>query len=218
VVTAPVVPESFLLTRLGEPLPGPAAQLRFSPLPVRKGWTPDGRPANARLAAALVLLYPGAHGATLPLTVRRDDLPHHPGQVSLPGGRIDPGEDAAAAALREAEEEIGVPASDVRILGELSPLWVVVSGFVLRTFVGVADGRPVFRPAPHEVAALLEVPIGQLHEPSRLGWSRRVREGVVVNYPHFDLEGHKVWGATAMVLGEFATLFEPGLSPPPLSR
>jgi 8-oxo-dGTP pyrophosphatase MutT (NUDIX family) len=207
--------ETFLRQRLTGTLPGASVQLRFAPRPARKGWEPDQQPEGARQAAALILLYEGHAGPVLPLTVRRDDLPHHPGQISLPGGAVDPGEPPDRAALREAHEEIGIVPGDVRLVGSLSTLNVIVSNFVVRPFVGVIDGRPDFRLAPHEVASLVEVPLEELRDAGRLGWSRRVREGLLIDYPHFDLAGHHVWGATAMILGEFASLFDPEFAPPP---
>jgi 8-oxo-dGTP pyrophosphatase MutT (NUDIX family) len=206
--------EAFLRDRLARPLPGADAQLRFSPRPTRKGWRPDQQPAGARLASALLLLYPGDDDVQLPLTMRRHDLPQHAGQISLPGGRIDPGEAPLDAALREAHEEIGVPPESVRILGALSSLWVVVSNHLLFPFVGITEARPDFRPAPDEVAEILEVPLADLRDPARLGWSRHAREGIVVDYPHFNFQGHQTWGATAMVLGEFGSLFDPDFRPP----
>ena len=200
--------ETFLRSRLAAPLPGPEAQRRFAPTPARKSWRPDDQPPGARAAAALILLYPGDAGALFPLTVRRHDLPFHPGQISLPGGGLDPGEDPAAAALRETHEEIGVDPGDIRLIGQLSPLWVIVSNFVVRTFVGITDARPVFRPQPREVAELIETPIDWLRDTSRVAWDQRVRDGVRVSFPYFDFGGHRVWGATAMVLSEFAALFE----------
>jgi 8-oxo-dGTP pyrophosphatase MutT (NUDIX family) len=209
--------EEFLRQRLAQPLPGPDAQRRFAPVPARKGWTPELLPGDARQAAALILLYPGPADILLPLTVRRDDLPHHPGQVSLPGGGIEPGEAPADAALRETYEEIGVAPESVRLIGALSTLWVIVSGFVVQPFVGLAEARPDFDPAPREVAALVEAPLSQLRDPTRLDWQKvAVREGMLIDYPYFDLGGHRVWGATAMILGEFACLFDPDYCPPRL--
>jgi 8-oxo-dGTP pyrophosphatase MutT (NUDIX family) len=207
--------ERFLRERLARSLPGAPVQWRFAPRPARKGWEPHHQPRGARQAAALILLYEGHGGPVLPLTVRRDDLPHHPGQISLPGGAIDPGEAPDRAALREAHEEIGITPGDVRLVGSLSTLNVIVSNFVVQPFVGVLNGRPAFHPAPHEVAAVVEVPLEEVRDAGRLGWSRHVREGIVVTYPHFDLAGHQVWGATAMILGEFASLFDPEFGPPP---
>ncbi len=172
------------------------------------GWTPDATPGTARRAAALILLYPGPLGPTIPLTLRHAGLPHHPGQISLPGGAQDPGESSAAAALREAEEEIGVPASHVRLLGPLSTLWIPVSNFVLTPFVAVSHATPLFRPHPAEVASVVDLPLEWLRDRGRIKWARRDRRGTPTDYAYFDVAGHRVWGATAMVLSEFVCLFE----------
>jgi 8-oxo-dGTP pyrophosphatase MutT (NUDIX family) len=205
--------ESRLRDRLAGTLPGLEAQLRFAPAPPRTGWKPGHYPSDARIAAALLLLYPGLHGISLPLTVRASGLRRHAGQISLPGGATDPGETLADAALREAHEEIGIDRTDVRILGELTPVHVLVSGFTLHPVVGIADTRPTFRPARGEVEEVLEVSIEDLRDASRIRRGTRIREGIAVEYPYFDLLGHQVWGATAMVLGEFICLFEEPLSP-----
>jgi 8-oxo-dGTP pyrophosphatase MutT (NUDIX family) len=205
--------EAFLRGRLTAPLPGAEAHLRFAPRPAREPWRPDDRPPTARPAAALILLYPGEQGATIPLTVRHGDLPHHPGQVSLPGGRIDFEEPAESAALRETYEEIGVRPERVRILGALSSLWVVVSNHLVQPFVGVTDTRPEFHLAEGEVEALVELPLANLIDLKRIGWKRRIRDGMHVDYPYFKLADHQVWGATAMILGEFGALFERDFGP-----
>ena len=205
--------EAFLTTRLGQPLPGPAAHSRFAPHPRRAGWPPGVTPATAREAAALILIYPGAAGPNAPLTVRHLDLPHHPGQVSLPGGRLDPDETAERAALRETFEEIGVRPEAMRVVGPLSTLWVDVSGFVIQPFVAVTDARPEFRLAAGEVETLIEVPVADLHDRARLKWASRTRRDTVVTYPYFDVGAHAVWGATAMILGEFGSLFDPDFGP-----
>ncbi len=198
--------EDVLRSRLAGTLPGLEAQLRFAPNPARAGWKAGHFPADARLAAALILLYPHGRGAAVPLTVRASGLARHAGQISLPGGATDPGETLAQAALREASEEIGVDPSSVRVLGELTPVHVLVSGFTLHPVVGITDARPDFRAAPDEVQEILEVSLNDLRDASRIRQGSVVREGIAIEYPYFDLLGHQVWGATAMVLGEFICL------------
>src|SRR3954462_302014 len=121
-----------------------------TPAPARTGWKPGEFPSDARIAAGLLLLYPGEHGPAIALTVRASSLARHPGQISLPGGATDPGETLVQAALREASEEIGVDPASVRVLGELTPVHVLVSGFTLHPIVGIADRRPDFVAAPRE--------------------------------------------------------------------
>ena len=198
--------ERTLRVKLAETLPGVEAHMRFAPAPVRSGWRAGVYPEDARIAAALLLVYPGEAGAFVPLTVRASGLARHAGQVSLPGGAVDPGETLAVTALREASEEIGIDPASVRILGELTPVHVLVSGFTLHPVVGVTDVRPDFVPSPGEVQEIVEVSLARLRDASHIRRGTRVREGVAIEYPYFDLAGHQVWGATAMVLGEFICL------------
>ena len=198
--------EQSLRDRLARTLPGIEAQMRFAPDLLRTAWRTGQFPAESRQAAALLLLYPQENGAAVALTVRSSGLARHPGQISLPGGATDPGETLAQAALREAAEEIGIEPSAVRVLGELTPVHVLVSGFTLHPVVGITDRRPDFVRAPDEVEEILEVSLDHLRDASRIRQGIRMREGVAVEYPYFDLLGHQVWGATAMVLGEFICL------------
>ena len=218
--------EDLLRERLKTPLPGPEVQRRFAPRPYREAWDPAARPAHARHAAALLLLYPGALGASLVLTERHAELPHHPGQISLPGGRVDEGESAADAALREAHEEIGLDPSAARVLGELSSLWILVSRFVVHPIIAIAEHRPEFVVSPREVETVIEMPVAVLRDPARLRWQHRVRRladgtGVALRVPYFALDdadagnGPEVWGATAMILGEFGALLDPAFGPGP---
>ena len=198
--------ERTLRVKLAETLPGVEAQMRFAPAPSRTGWKAGYFPDDARIAAALLLIYDGPEGPALPLTIRASGLTRHAGQISLPGGESDAGETLAQTALREAHEEIGVDPASVTVLGELTPVHVLVSGFTLHPVVGVTHERPVFQASPGEVEAIIEVSLDHLRDASRIRRGTRIREGIAVEFPYFDLLGHQVWGATAMVLGEFVCL------------
>jgi 8-oxo-dGTP pyrophosphatase MutT (NUDIX family) len=200
--------ETGLRARLAGTLPGLEAQRRFMPTPPRTGWKPGEFPSDARLAAGLLLLYPGEHGPSIPLTVRSSTLRRHAGQISLPGGAIDTGETLVQAALREAYEEVGIDPARVRILGELTPVHVLVSGFTLHPIVGLTYERPDFRPAAHEVEQVIEVAIAHLQDASNIRQGTRTREGLAIEYPYFDLRGQHVWGATAMILGELICVLQ----------
>lgn len=191
--------------RLARPLPGLDAQLRMAPRP-RPGWDPRHLPDGLRDAAGLVLLYPHGDMLQLALTLRGAALRHHTGQVSLPGGRVDAGESIEAAALREADEEVGLPPAAVEVLGRLTPLHIPVSGHLLHPVVGVTTARPEFRVAEAEVERLIEVPLAHLRDPGIVAWEQRRRErppAVLMDVPYFAVDGAKVWGATAMILAEF---------------
>jgi 8-oxo-dGTP pyrophosphatase MutT (NUDIX family) len=126
--------------------------------------------------------------------------------VSLPGGAVDPGESIEQAALREAHEEVGIAPSSVTVVGALTPLHIPVSGFVLHPVVGLLPGRPVVVPAPHEVSRAIVVPVAELLDPARHQRVARALDGYEFDMPYFDLDGEQVWGATAMVLAEFAAV------------
>ena len=187
--------------RLAEALPGLEAHLVMSPRP-RAGWQPAHVPEGSRAAAALLLLYPHGGEVHLLLTVRASSLPHHSGQVSLPGGAVEAGEGVEAAALREAAEEVGLDPGGVEVVGQLSPLHIPVSGFVLNPVVAVSRERPATRPAAHEVARIVEVPLTHLADPLALRLRLRMHDGRAYEVPYFAVDGEQLWGATAMVVGE----------------
>jgi len=185
-------------------LPGADAQSLLAPRP-RRHWPSDFNPARIRNAAVLLLVFPKHDRAHVIVTVRTDTV-RHAGQVSLPGGVIEPGETFEQAALREAHEEVGLRPDGVRILGALTALDIPVSGFRLHPVVGVSRARPILRPADGEVARIVEVAIDELADPTSVAETERTRDGSTLVVPAFHVAGVEVWGATAMVLAEFLSL------------
>jgi 8-oxo-dGTP pyrophosphatase MutT (NUDIX family) len=204
------------------PLPGVPAQERLAPRP-RRDWPPGFDRSRIRDAAGLLLVFPSnltnstsptgltspeAAPAHIVLTVRADTLERHRGQVSLPGGVIDPGETHEQAALREAREEIGLAAAGVRVLGELTPLEIPVSGFRLHPIVAATGARPRLTPSAREVAQILEIDVDRLLDGHNLRSRLVVRDGRELTFPTFFIDGFEIWGATAMVLAEFLDLLD----------
>jgi 8-oxo-dGTP pyrophosphatase MutT (NUDIX family) len=202
---------STLEEALARPLPAGAAHLAMAPRP-RRQFPPGFDRSTIRDAAGLVLLTPIDDRAHVVLTVRAPTLGRHGGQVSLPGGVIDPGEAHDAAALREAHEEVGLDRADVRILGRLTAIEIPVSGFRLHPIVGAAPRRPSLQAADGEVAQILLVAIDELMSPACLLAIEHARDGQVIVAPSFCVASHEIWGATAMVLAELLVML--GWQPP----
>ncbi|MGZ6255835.1 MAG: NUDIX hydrolase [Candidatus Limnocylindria bacterium] len=164
----------------------------------------------ARAAATLLLVYPGPRGElTVPLTVRHADLREHAGEISLPGGSVD-ADDASheAAALREAEEEIGVAPTEVAIAGVLDDVWIPVSNFELRPYVGMAVERPVLHPRADEVAQIIELPVPRLLAEDAVSEELIEGPGWQLQAAVYRYDGHRIWGATARTLAMFAAVLQ----------
>jgi 8-oxo-dGTP pyrophosphatase MutT (NUDIX family) len=152
-------------------------------------------------SAVLVPLYADAAGEIHAVfTKRREDLRRHAGEISFPGGRRDPGETLEQTALREAHEEVGLPAAAVEIVGALAPVGTFVTNYAIYPFVGVIE--PGFAWVVHEaeVAEVLELRLADLvagHSTKRL-----VRRGMAFRTDVYEVDGHMVWGATARILAD----------------
>lgn len=163
---------------------------------------------KTRVGSVLILFYQVQMQTILVLTRRRADLRTHAGQISFPGGGREGEEALGQTALRETEEEIGVAADSIEIIGELLPTYVAPSNFFIYPFVGwYRDGvsameRPSFRKNPGEVAEIVEIPVHCLLDRSvRQTEPRQLRE-ITFSVPYFAVDQYKIWGATAYLLSE----------------
>lgn len=191
--------------RLGQELPAALAH------EVMRAVDATGRPPQfkhtvpPKPGAVLILIYPGVDGAIyFPLEKRAEYPGAHSGQVSLPGGKGELGENAIQTALREAEEELGIHPSHVTVLGVLSNFFVVPSNFMVTPVVAYAAKRPEFIADKVEVARILEGDIRSLLPAEAIHISEIiVAKTYKLQAPHFIIDNEMVWGATAMMLNEF---------------
>ncbi|MBL6962424.1 MAG: CoA pyrophosphatase [Bacteroidetes bacterium] len=194
-----------LREELSKPLPGESAQYKLTPA-IRKKKVEDmlklGPPRDS---SVLVLLYPKNGELNTVFTQRHDYAGIHSNQVSFPGGKKEETDrDFMATALREAKEEMAIQPEKVEILGQLSDLLVPPSRFVIHPFIGVSEKRPDFIPQQSEVKSYFEVPLNLLSNPERIKETElKLSDGKIFKTPYYDLYGHIVWGATAMIVSEF---------------
>lgn len=177
------------------------AHMELQPRPPR---TAPLNPEDYRRAAVLIPLYPDpTTGALTLLLIRRTPDPGvHSGQVGFPGGAWEPGDlDDAATALREACEEVGL-CSAVSVIGCLTPLYIPPSRYRVTPVIGCLAARPTWTPNPLEVAALLELSLPDLLDDSRKQAEDWPLFGRTYRVPFYIVGGHKVWGATALMLSE----------------
>jgi len=152
-------------------------------------------------AAVLVPLYRDQGRLHAVFTKRHNDLRRHPGEISFPGGRYDEGEpDLRATALREANEEIGLPSDAVDIVGALQPTATIATGYAVYPFVGLIAAGRRWKPSAGEVAEVLELPLDTL----LMGYARRrlLRRGVPIRTDTYVVGDHLIWGATARILAD----------------
>ncbi|UZO80337.1 CoA pyrophosphatase [Aquimarina sp. ERC-38] len=160
---------------------------------------------NPRKAGVLLLVFPKNHRAHIVLIQRPVYKGVHSAQIALPGGKVEK-EDSSLeqTALRETWEEVGVPPEQIALVREMTKVYIPPSNFWVYPFLGYADRQPQFKRQEEEVAAVLEIPIDSLLDESNLTTHRTGKADIRdVEVPSFNLGGHMVWGATAMMLNEF---------------
>jgi 8-oxo-dGTP pyrophosphatase MutT (NUDIX family) len=181
------------------------AQRLMAPRP-RAFRRPPSREGDARLGGVLLLLYPSRNGSgelSFVLTRRADTLANHRGQVSFPGGAKEAGETLVEAALREAHEELDVSLSPSDVIGQLTSIYIFPSDYQVHPFVAYAPTHPVFKANPTEVAEVLEMSLDELLDESTKVVERWTVQDIEMDVPFYSLNGHAIWGATAIMLSEF---------------
>lgn len=193
--------------RFEEPLPGLDAQLKMSSIRRRMANFDYEMPETHKNAAVLCLLFPKNdewHIGLMKRTAHEKDK--HAGQISFPGGSYETTDPSFEyTAIRETEEEIGVPQNEINIIGKMTNLYIPISNFLVHPYVGFCETQPNFVPDASEVAAVLQPSVRHLLHPTTRktktitthhGWTMK-------DVPYFDIEGDTLWGATAMMMNEF---------------
>lgn len=192
---------------LSLPLPGRPAQLKMATRP-RPGDSPPFEDSNFKDGSVLVLLYPINDQLRLPLTKRTESVASHKGHISFPGGAREENETPIQTALRESREEIGVELPEKSVVGTLSVIYVPASGYRVKPFVATVDVRPRFDPDSEEVEEIIEVPLVAFLDEKNVAREWQTHQNTRMLVPFYVYENHKIWGATAMILSEFAELLK----------
>lgn len=191
-------------------LPGREVQYQMAHV-IRRRYEPA--PRSARKAGVLALFYPRDSGWHIVLIERNSSHPddRHGGQISFPGGKFEEGDrNLADTALREAHEEVGVDPDTVKLIGELTELYIPVSNFLVKPYVGYTTVTPHFRPQLSEVRSIVEAPVERLRQPeTRQVTDLHLADNITLRkVPYFNVENKVVWGATAMMLNELLELIK----------
>jgi 8-oxo-dGTP pyrophosphatase MutT (NUDIX family) len=195
----------FLTVRLKTKLPGKEAHLCMVPKIRLTEFTEI--PAENKKSAVLLLLYPSGRDVSTVLIQRPVYEGYHSGQIALPGGKFQEEDiNIIQTALREAWEEVGIVPGKINIIGLLSELFIPPSNFMLTPVIAFTNERPDFKIEPREVSELIEVTISEFSDKNLKEKEITLHSGRVVETPFYDIHGHVVWGATGMIMREFAIL------------
>ncbi|PXX95999.1 coenzyme A pyrophosphatase [Marinifilum breve] len=196
-----------LNNELNNGLPGFDAQKIMSPS-IREHALKKSDPSIARDSSVLLLFYPKDGQLYLPFIKRTSGNTSHSGQISLPGGKYEESDsNRTVTAIRETNEELGVDCKKIKILGFLTELYIPISNFMVLPVLGYCKQRPEFKISPFEVEEVIEMPVQQLLSKENISEFSFTKNDLTINAPYFDAKGHKVWGATAMILSELREIF-----------
>lgn len=200
----------FLQKRLKESMPGMEASKLMFPTLANGNRIKMEHDEEPRAGAVMILLFQDGDTVRFPIIQRPVYVGVHSGQMALPGGKSEETDaDLIETALREMEEEIGVPASEVEVIGSLSSFYVAVSNFQILPVIGVIRSSPNYIPQESEVAGIISADVAHLISEDFLKEKEMVvTGGVVLKSPYFDLEERVIWGATSMMLNEFKVILK----------
>ncbi len=194
--------------RLRGRLPGFRAHERMAPSDRTRGIYPSGPNEETSRGAVLILLYPKDNRLHTVLIQRPDYPGVHSNQISFPGGKSETGDKSIVeTAIREAEEEVGVPGKKVRVCGSLSPLFIPVSNIEVMPVVGILFSKPFFTSDPDEVSFIIEAGIEEFTDPAIIRWKKIEVSGKIITIPYYPIRGFHIWGATAMIISEFTEIY-----------
>lgn len=199
----------LLRNRLQQALPGEMAHEPMRAKPLGSLLPTFNHILPPKLGSVMIMIFESEGKLHFPLIKRPEYLGAHSGQVSFPGGKIEAGESAIEAALRECEEEIGVRKEHLEVLGHLSDFFVIPSNFMVTPFVAIHWSSPEFKADQHEVERILIGSIDDLLGQQAIQEKEILAAGRFrMQAPHFQIENEIVWGATAMMLNEFRVLLK----------
>ncbi len=192
------------------PLPGYEAHLELAPY--RKKVELNIEKNKPKIASTLLLVYPNNNEIYFCLIERQTYQGTHSNQISFPGGKNELGETIKNTALRECNEEIGVPIEDINIIGELTQVYVPPSNFLIHPFIGYCDFKPDFKPDKREVKSIIEIKMEDLFrkeviKSKKMSFEEKENK-FEVDVPYLDLNNKIVWGATSVILNEFRTMLK----------
>ena len=199
-----------LQQQINNPLPGEKAQ-QLTQVTVSDNVEFPYSIEQAMPAAVLILLFPYNNDIHFFLTERTNEVEHHKGQISLPGGAWEEGEKLHETAIRETEEEIGVQKQAVNYIGSLTPYFTAATGFMIHPFLSWTQEKPETKIHDMEVNSLFHVPISALIDEKTLMIEDWTISGYDAKVPFYNFNGRKVWGATAAILSEFNSILKEAL-------
>ena len=199
--------EDFI-TEFKKGLPGTEAQQKMSPS-IRNHSDNKNDPRLARDSSVLILFYQKGDQLYFPLIKRSSGDHKHSGQISLPGGKFELSDkNLVDTAIRETEEELGLIGTKIHIIGPITGLYIPISNFQVQPLVAYYDGSPQFKADSFEVNQIIETSVQELFKVDNKHEEVIHKNGFDIKAPYYDVRGHKLWGATAMIISELEELLK----------